>query len=383
MELRHFTPEVDTRMLQQTFIEAQYFAENADNSGSAEKGRVPSDLNFSSSAVSSARPENNSGEQLGSLPNFRSEELSSGIVSLPRSSSSASPKDLQTNEPAGNLAGSKLNTKHEREEEDWEREAREARREARRKPLWERLTSRLGAKTETEMRRANRSNSPPTSMTDTIAAELGDENRKSNSPPTNMTGAIPAEFGDEDKTPRGTTSQRSCRRESIEDFDSALRHQREEEERQEKEREKRLQRRMGNSPGNESDTTKSSNRLRTSRINRDDYIEPLGESAPRPVPQTPPPFRGGVHSSYPTYQYPTIDQEEILEREGQCECAECQNSYIEPLGEEVPRPPPISPTTPSFQYAQYLYTSYSAAPHFEVDLDEIVRERQRESAERR
>lgn len=153
-----------------------------------------------------------------------------------------------------------------------------------------------------------------------LEKELRRANRNSNSPPSSMTGALPVETSSDDKTIRRSSSQRKSRRGSVshKDFDRALRRQQEDEEREkereraEKEQEMRLRRRMGNSPGDESDAnnSKSSSGSRKSRDSRTSYIEPLGEPAPRPPPQIPQSPRGanshsrGAHyPQYSTQQY--------------------------------------------------------------------------------
>ncbi|KAM7220275.1 hypothetical protein V8F06_004417 [Rhypophila decipiens] len=189
-----------------------------------------------------------------------------------------------------------------------------------------------------------------------LEKELRRANRNSNSPPSSMTGALPVEAGSDDKTPRRSNSQRTkVRRGSMssKDFDRALRHQeraQEEREKQEKEQEMRLRRRMGNSPGDESDAnnSKSSSGSRKSHSSRTSYIEPLGEPAPRPPPQQIPQSpRGASSHSRGTAQYPAYSQQQYA--------APSYTSH---------RPEPVSGTVPRSIRPQVYYDGGSAVDEY-------------------
>ncbi|KAK0705080.1 hypothetical protein B0H67DRAFT_370488 [Lasiosphaeris hirsuta] len=132
-------------------------------------------------------------------------------------------------------------------------------------------------------------------LTDELKDLKKSARRKSVSPPVViMNGATPND-GLEDKKPRRSSSKRD----RVKDSERAAEREREkrkadrEAEKKEKDREtERLRKRFENSRAEESDANSSNNSKGSGRSRRDSYIEPMGQSAPRPQNTMPPPSPG-------------------------------------------------------------------------------------------
>jgi hypothetical protein len=138
--------------------------------------------------------------------------------------------------------------------------------------------------------------------------------RKSNSPPS-MSGANPAATADapvEDKKPRRSASRRHSIGREREQERIEMEKERERISREmEKERKKeeklqqtkemdRLRKRFNSRAGDEESDANSSKTSKSSRRDSS-YIEPMGQSAPRPQVQVPPSPSTARHSQYPSY----------------------------------------------------------------------------------
>ncbi|KAK3343861.1 hypothetical protein B0T25DRAFT_521926 [Lasiosphaeria hispida] len=133
-------------------------------------------------------------------------------------------------------------------------------------------------------------------LTDELKDLKKSARRKSISPPVVVVSGAMSGDGVEDKKPRRSNS---TKRHSIKDSDKAAeraerekRHLDRDAERERAKENERLRKRFENSRAEESDANSSNNSKKSIRSRRDSYIEPLGQSLPRPQNTMPPPSPG-------------------------------------------------------------------------------------------